>query len=52
MMVGPSRAKDVQCTFDMLTGKSSEKLRVNPRKAWYANLDSLTTKGDYEVIFI
>src|SRR3977135_1599597 len=30
----PFTAKDVQCTFDMLTGKSSEKLRVNPRKAW------------------
>ena len=26
-------AKDVQCTWDMLTGKSSEKLRVNPRKS-------------------
>ena len=29
----PFTAKDVQCTFDMLTGKSSEKLRVNPRKS-------------------
>jgi Bacterial extracellular solute-binding proteins, family 5 Middle/Phosphotransferase enzyme family len=47
----PFTAKDVQCTFDMLTGKSSEKLRVNPRKAWYANLDNLTTNGDYEVTF-
>src|SRR5947207_13433863 len=27
----PFTAKDVACTFDMLTGKSSEKLRVNPR---------------------
>ena len=44
-------ARDVQCTFDILTGKSSEKLRVNPRKAWYANLDGLTTNGDYEVTF-
>ena len=35
----------------MLTGKSSEKLRVNPRKAWYDNLDSLTANGDYEVTF-
>jgi peptide/nickel transport system substrate-binding protein len=35
----------------MLTGKSSEKLRVNPRKAWYSNLDSLTANGDYEVTF-
>ena len=47
----PFTAKDVQCTFDMLTGKSSEKFRVNPRKAWYANLDSVTTNGDYEVTF-
>jgi peptide/nickel transport system substrate-binding protein len=47
----PFTAKDVQCTFDMLTGKSSERLRVNPRKAWYANLDSLTSNGDYEVTF-
>ncbi|MBV9201010.1 MAG: peptide ABC transporter substrate-binding protein, partial [Alphaproteobacteria bacterium] len=39
------------CTFDMLTGKSSEKLRVNPRKSWYGNLDSLTTNGEYEVTF-
>jgi len=47
----PFTAKDVQCTFDMLTGTSSEKLRVNPRKAWYSNLDTLTTNGDYEVTF-
>jgi len=31
----PFTAEDVQCTFEMLTGKSSDKLRVNPRKAWY-----------------
>ena len=35
----PFTAKDVQCTWDMLTGKSSEKLRVNPRKSWYRNWD-------------
>ena len=28
----PFTAKDVRCTWDMLTGKSSEKLRVNPRR--------------------
>jgi peptide/nickel transport system substrate-binding protein len=44
-------AKDVQCTWEMLTGKSNEKLRVNPRKSWYENLDSVTTNGDYEVTF-
>src|SRR6516225_3327570 len=35
----PFTAKDVQCTWDMLTDKSSEKLRINPRKAWYRNLE-------------
>jgi peptide/nickel transport system substrate-binding protein len=47
----PFTAKDVKCTWDLLTGKSSEKLRVNPRKSWYRNLDEVTTKGDYQVAF-
>src|SRR6516162_2355103 len=47
----PFTAKDVACTWDLLTGKSSEKLRVNPRKSWYRNLDRVTTNGDYEVTF-
>ncbi|TMJ42184.1 MAG: peptide ABC transporter substrate-binding protein, partial [Alphaproteobacteria bacterium] len=32
-------AKDVQCTWDLLMGLSSEKLRVNPRKSWYGNVE-------------
>jgi len=44
-------ANDVQCTWDLLTGKSSEKLRVNPRKSWYGNLERVSTNGDYEVTF-
>ena len=47
----PFTAEDVKCTWDLLTGKSSEKLRVNPRKSWYRNLDEVTTNGDYEVTF-
>jgi len=47
----PFTAKDVKCTWDLLTGKSNEKLRVNPRKSWYRNLDEVTTKGDYWVAF-
>jgi peptide/nickel transport system substrate-binding protein len=47
----PFTAKDVLCTWDLLTGKSSEKLRINPRKAWYRNLEELTTNGDFEVTF-
>jgi peptide/nickel transport system substrate-binding protein len=34
-----------------LTGKGSEKLRINPRKSWYSNLQEVTTNGDYEVTF-
>src|SRR5437899_4263355 len=47
----PFTAKDVQCTWNLLTGTSSDKLRVNPRKSWYRNLERVTTNGDYEVIF-
>jgi peptide/nickel transport system substrate-binding protein len=47
----PFTAKDVKCTWDLLTGRSSEKLRINPRKTWYRNLDEVTTNGDLEVIF-
>jgi peptide/nickel transport system substrate-binding protein len=47
----PFTAADVKCTFDLLLGKSAEKLRVNPRKAWYRNLEEVTTKGDDEATF-
>jgi peptide/nickel transport system substrate-binding protein len=47
----PFTAADVKCTWDLLTGKSAEKLRINPRKIWYANLDQITTNGGYEVTF-
>ena len=47
----PFTAKDVKCTWDLLTGKSSEKFRINPRKSWYRNLEEVTTNGDYEVTF-
>jgi peptide/nickel transport system substrate-binding protein len=30
----PFTAKDVKCTWDLLTGKSSENFRINPRKPW------------------
>jgi peptide/nickel transport system substrate-binding protein len=47
----PFTAKDVKCTWDLLTGKSSDKLRLNPRKSWYRNLEEVTVNGDYEVTF-
>src|SRR5262249_49660034 len=48
----PFTANDVKCTWDLLLGKSNEKLRLNPRKAWYRNLDEVTTDGDYSVSFV
>jgi peptide/nickel transport system substrate-binding protein len=47
----PFTAADVKCTWDVLSGKASEKLRLNPRKSWYSNLEEVTTNGDYEVTF-
>jgi len=47
----PFTAKDVQCTWDLLTGKTSDQLRINPRKAWYRNLEEVAVNGDYEVTF-
>src|SRR5262245_51223943 len=32
----PCTAKDVKCTWDLLTGKSDDKLRLNPRNSWYS----------------
>jgi peptide/nickel transport system substrate-binding protein len=47
----PFTARDVKCTWDMLSGRTDEKLRLNPRKSWYANLEDVATNGDYEVTF-
>src|SRR5262245_9140170 len=46
----PFTAKDVVCTFDLLTGTGEQKLRRNPRKSWYGNVDRVEAKGDQEVI--
>src|SRR6202163_1258612 len=47
----PFTAADVRCTWELLQGKSTEKLRLNPRKSSYRNLHEVTTNGDYEVTF-
>ena len=47
----PFTARDVVCTWDLLMDKASEKLRLNPRKTNFKNLDQVTANGDYEVTF-
>jgi peptide/nickel transport system substrate-binding protein len=45
----PFTSKDVACTFDLVMGKSEQRLRRNPRTSWYGNVDHVDTNGDYEV---
>jgi peptide/nickel transport system substrate-binding protein len=47
----PFTSADVKCTWDLLTEQGPQKLRVNPRKSWWRNLDHVTTNGDNEVSF-
>jgi len=48
----PFTAADVKCTWDLLQGKSAEKLRLNPRKSWYNNLAEVITSGDHTATFV
>jgi peptide/nickel transport system substrate-binding protein len=48
----PFTARDVQCTWDMLTAKSDQKLRINPRRSWYNNLEEVAIDSDYDVTFV
>jgi len=47
----PFTAADVKRTWDLLQGGANEKLRLNPRKPWYRNVQEVTTSGDDEVTF-
>jgi peptide/nickel transport system substrate-binding protein len=47
----PFTANDVKCTWDLLLGKSPEKLRANPRKAWYENVEGVTADADFTATF-
>ena len=47
----PFTAADVQCTWDSVLGKSANRFRINPRRAWYWNLDQVAIRGEYEVVF-
>jgi peptide/nickel transport system substrate-binding protein len=47
----PFTSADVKCTWDMILGKSPNRFRINPRRSWYWNLDSVTTNGEHEATF-
>ena len=47
----PFTAQDVKCTWELLAGRTNEKLRINPRKSWYGNVEEVTPNGDFQVTF-
>src|ERR1700693_39274 len=47
----PFTAADVVCTWNTLLGKSEQKLRANPRKSWYWNLQSVTADAEDAATF-
>ena len=48
----PFTAKDVQCTWNKLTGKDPDDFRKNPRGIWWHNLEEVIVHGDLEVTFV
>ena len=47
----PFTAADVKCTFELLAGTAKDNFKVNFRKGWYANVESVSTSGDHEAVF-
>jgi peptide/nickel transport system substrate-binding protein len=49
----PFTAKDVKFTFDMVreAPDAQAKLRINPRKDWYANVEAIETPDTHTVVF-
>jgi peptide/nickel transport system substrate-binding protein len=49
----PFTAKDVKFTFDMVRGApdAQGKLRLNPRKDWFANIEAIEAADPYTVVF-
>ncbi|MBI4081432.1 MAG: ABC transporter substrate-binding protein [Candidatus Lambdaproteobacteria bacterium] len=47
----PFTSKDVKSTFDIARGVSTQRTKLNPRKAWWANISAIETEGDLAVTF-
>jgi peptide/nickel transport system substrate-binding protein len=47
----PFTAADVKCTWELLAGTAPENFKVNFRKGWYANVESVTVNGPHEAVF-
>ena len=47
----PFTANDVKCTWDLLRGEGEARLRLNPRKEWWQNVDRVTADSNLEATF-
>ena len=47
----PFTARDVLCTLDLQLDKAKDKVRFNPRKSNFKNLESVTADNDYQITF-
>ena len=48
----PFTSADVKCTWDLLQGKGSGKLRINPRRSWYDNLVEVIPTNPHQAVFV
>ena len=47
----PFSSADVVHTWNLILGRATDKLRLNPRASWYANVEDVSAKGDDQVTF-
>lgn len=45
----PFTSSDIECTFNLWTGRARNKLRANPRGSWFHNINFVHAPTDYEV---
>jgi peptide/nickel transport system substrate-binding protein len=48
----PFTSADVKCTWDLLTGRATERLRLNPRKSWWNNVAEISADNPAEATFV
>jgi peptide/nickel transport system substrate-binding protein len=48
----PFTSADIKCTWDLLTGRAAERLRLNPRKSWWNNVAEIAADHPTEATFV
>jgi len=48
----PFTSADAKYTLDLVRGAGEKRLKRNPRKSWYENVEDVTTNGDFELSIV